>query len=129
MEATDNGQKRCVYCGRYYRPDPRTSKIQKSCPDATCRAKRKKDSQKRWVEANPGYFEGRYVKVKAWRQKHPDYQRLWRKRPREIQDTIPPAEPVRTMVLVIPEKLLKNEIQDEIRLVKQCGCGSYVAGG
>jgi len=32
------------------------------------------------------------------------------------------------MVLVIPEKMLKNEIQDEIRLVRQCGCGFYVAG-
>jgi hypothetical protein len=32
------------------------------------------------------------------------------------------------MVLVIPERMLKNEIQDEIRLVRQCGCGSYVAG-
>jgi hypothetical protein len=33
------------------------------------------------------------------------------------------------MVLVIPERMLKNEIQDEIRLVRQCECGSYVAGG
>jgi len=32
------------------------------------------------------------------------------------------------MVLVIPERILKNEIQDEIRLVRQCGCGFYVAG-
>jgi len=33
------------------------------------------------------------------------------------------------MVLMIPERMLKNEIQDEIRLVRQCGCGFYVAGG
>jgi hypothetical protein len=32
------------------------------------------------------------------------------------------------MVLVIPDKILKSEIQDEIRLVRQCGCGFYVAG-
>ena len=81
------------------------------------------------MEANPDYFKGRYVNVKEWRKKHPDYQRLWRKKVREIQDEIPPSEPVKTMVLVIPEKMLKNEIQDEIRLVRQCGCGFYVAGG
>jgi hypothetical protein len=129
MEATENGQKRCAYCGRYYRPDPRARKVQKTCLDATCRAKRKRESQKKWLEANPDCFKGRYSEIKAWRKQHPDYQRLWRKKVREIQDKIPPSEPVRTMVLVIPERMLKNEIQDEIRLVRQCGCGSYVAGG
>jgi len=129
MEATKQGPKRCVYCGRYYKPDPRARKVQKSCRDARCRAKRKRESQRRWVETNPDCFKGRYSEIKAWREKHPDYQRLWRKRVREIQDKIPPSEPVRKVVLVIPEKLLQNEIQDEIRLVRQCGCGVYVAGG
>jgi hypothetical protein len=129
MEATKHGPKRCVYCGRYYKPDPRVRKVQKSCRDARCRAKRKRESQRRWVETNPDCFKGRYSEIKAWREKHPDYQRLWRKRVREIQDKIPPSEPVRKVVLVIPEKLLQNEMQDEIRLVRQCGCGVYVAGG
>lgn len=129
MEVINRGQKRCVYCGRYYKPDPRARRTQKSCNDPNCRAKRKKESQRKWVEANPDYFKGRYEVVKEWRAKHPDYQRLWREKAREIQDKIPHAEPVKTMVLVIPEKMLKNEIQDEIRLVRQCGCGLYVAGG
>ena len=103
MEATERRQKRCAYCGRYYRPDPRVRKTQKSCSDAKCRAKRKRESQRKWAEANPEYFKGRYVHVKEWRKTHPDYQRLWRKKAREIQD--------------------------EIRLVRQCGCGVYVAGG
>jgi len=129
MEATTRGQKRCVYCGRYYKPDPRVRKVQKSCSDAKCRTKRKRESQQKWVAANPDCFKGRYEEeVKEWRRKHPYYQRRWRKKAREIQDEIPPAEPVKTMVLVIPEKMLKNEIQDEIRLVRQCGCGFYVAG-
>ncbi len=129
MAVTNTRQKRCVYCGRYYSPDPRVRRTQKSCNDPKCRARRKKESHKKWLEANPDYFKGRYPEVKEWRKNHPDYQRLWRKRAREIQDEIPPSEPVRTMVLVIPEKMLKNEIQDEIRLVRQCGCGLYVAGG
>jgi hypothetical protein len=93
MEATESGQKRCVYCGRFYKPDPRARKTQKSCPDPKCRAKRKRESHKRWLEANPNYFRGRYSEVKAWREKYPDYQRQWRQRkkakrrrsPREIQ--------------------------------------------
>jgi hypothetical protein len=128
MGATEGGQKRCVYCGRFYRPDPRTKRTQKSCLNARCRAKRKRESQKRWLADNPDCFKGRYSEIKAWREKHPDYQRLWRKRVREIQDEIAHKKPVRTMTLVIPENLLKNEIQDEIRLVRQCGCGLYVAG-
>jgi hypothetical protein len=128
MKTADRRQKRCVYCGRYYRPDPRARDNQKSCCNPTCRAKRKRASYKKCVEANPEYFKGRYAEIKEWRKKNPDYQRLWRKKTREIQNGIPPAKPVRTMVLVIPEEMLKNEIQNEIRLVKQCGCGFYVAG-
>jgi hypothetical protein len=128
METTETGQKRCGYCGRFYKPDPRARKTQKSCQNPVCRAKRKRESHKRWLEANPDYFKGRYSEIKAWREKHPDYQRLWRKKVREIQDEIPPEKSVRTMVLVIPDNMLQNEIQDEIRLVRQCGCGSYVAG-
>ena len=128
MEPTNRGQKRCVYCGRYYKPNPRVWKIQKSCSDQECRAKRKRESHQKWLEANPDCFKGLYVEIKEWRKKNPDYQRLWRKKRREIQDAIPPAEPVKTTVLVIPEKILKSEIQDEIRLVRQCVCWFYVAG-
>lgn len=128
MEFIQREQKRCRYCGRYYKPDPRTRKTQKSCREAACRAKRKRESQRKWTEANPDYFQGRYVNVKEWRKNHPEYQRLWRKKVREIQDKIPPSEPVRRMVFLIPEKMLQGEIQDEIRLVKQSGCGFYAPG-
>jgi hypothetical protein len=103
MEATKSREKRCAYCGRYYRPDPRARKTQKSSRDATCRANRERESQRKWTEANPDYFKGRYSEVKDWRKQHPDYQRPWRKRFRVIQE--------------------------EIRLVRRCGGGFYVAGG
>ncbi len=83
----------------------------------------------RWVEANPGYFKGRYEYVKEWREKNPDYQRRWRARKRgEIQDEITSRKPVVTLRLVVPDRWFKGEIQDEIRFVRQCGCGFFVSG-
>ena len=122
-------QKRCPYCGRFFRPDYRVGDRQKSCKDAKCRKKRKRESQMRWLAANPGYFKGRYGNTKDWRQSHPDYQRKWRRAKRgEIQDEISPKKPVKTIRLVVPEKWFKGEIQDEIRFVRQCGCGFFVTG-
>src|SRR4030043_2141939 len=129
MEKTKGQQKRCVYCGRYFRPDKRIGDRQKVCKDKACQARRKKDSQRRWLESNPGYFKGRYDFVKQWRVEHPDYQRRWRAKRREIQDEIRPAKPIRTIRLVIPAEWFKGEIQDEIRLKRQGGGGFFFTGG
>lgn len=121
-------QKRCTYCGRFYVPDYRVGERQKSCQAEGCRKRRKRQSQRRWQDANPGYFKGRYENTKRWRKEHPGYQRLWRAKRRKIQDEIPPETPVKTLRLVVPEKWLKGGIQDEIRLVRQCRCGFFVTG-
>ncbi len=130
METNANiKQKRCVYCRRFFKPDRRVGTRQKSCKERECQKRRKGESQKRWVEANPGYFQGRYAYVREWRKRNPDYQRRWRVKRREIQDEIPHENPVKTVRLVIPEKWLHGEIQDEIRLVRHCECGVFIAGG
>jgi hypothetical protein len=123
---TDVQIKRCIYCGRFFKPDYRVKVKQKSCQSLECRTKRKKESQRRWVKANPGYFKGRYENTQAWRKGHPDYQRQWRAKRREIQDEIPATTPMKSIRLVIPVKYFKGEIQDEIHLVRQCGCGYFV---
>lgn len=129
MGKTTEERKRCIYCGRYFKPDHRVGDRQKACKAKACQAKRKKGSQQQWLESNQGYFQGRYDYVKQWRKENPDYQRRWRAKRREIQDEIPPSKPIRTIRLVIPAEWFKGEIQDEIRLKKQCGCGFFVAGG
>jgi hypothetical protein len=128
MEKTTGEQKRCICCGRYFKPDSRVGNRQKACNDKACQRKRKKENQRTWVESNPGYFQGRYTYVKQWRKDKPDYQRRWRAKRREIQDEIHLSNPIRTIRLVIPAKWFKGEIQDEIRLKRQCGCGFFVAG-
>lgn len=79
------------------------------------------------MKANPEGFHGRYENTKAWLQNRPGYLKAWRARRRDIQDKIHRETPVKIMRLAVPVGLL-GDIQDEIRLVRQCGCGFYVAG-
>ncbi|OVE73395.1 hypothetical protein BVX93_01770 [bacterium B13(2017)] len=123
-----NEQKNCIICGRFFRPDPRVKDRQKSCKRNQCQRLRKKKSQESWFLKNKDYFQDRYDYVKTWREKHPNYQQQWRKRQREIQDEIPTLTPLKTITLVVPGKIFKGEIQDEIRLVHQCGCGMWLTG-
>lgn len=78
MKRTPPARKRCPYCGGYYTPYIRAAKTQKSCGKAACRKKRQREAYKAWRARNPGYFRGRYVKVKRWLAAHPDYQRVYR---------------------------------------------------
>lgn len=95
--------KRCLFCGRYFTPDYRVGDRQKSCGRPECKKARKKKAQDAWTEKNPGYFQGRYPYVKAWRNK------------RMIQDEIPPKKPYVELVIRIPAEK-KEMIQDEIVL-------------
>jgi len=131
-------RKQCVYCRRFFRPDPRVGARQKACGAMECQRRRKGESQRRWLEANPGYFRGRYAYVREWRQRNPDYQREWRQRRHlsvgegrqcEIQDEIGMKSPLKTVRLVIPERWFRGEIQDEIRFVRHCDCGVFVPSG
>ena len=66
-------KKRCAYCHRAYRPDPRTAGFQKSCSAPTCRRKRKQEAQAKFLKENPNYFRGRYGQIKKWLAAHPGY--------------------------------------------------------
>lgn len=116
-------KKKCRYCRRVFTPDPRVGERQVSCKREECRAKRKKQSQKRWCQSNPDYFQDRYVYVKLWRERNPGYQKSRRRKQREIQDEIERKSSVKTISLSLPTDILKNEIQDEIKLKHKCNRG------
>ena len=59
-----SGSKVCVYCGEPFQPAARHWKQQTVCLRERCRKKRNEDSQKRWLNKNPRYFEGRYESLK-----------------------------------------------------------------
>lgn len=88
-------KKRCVYCHRVYRPDPRTAKFQKSCSVPACRRQRKQEAQSRYLQKNPDYFRGRYGQVKVWLAAHPGYLSAYR--------------------ASHPEHLVKKRLQDQRR--------------
>jgi hypothetical protein len=108
--------KRCLFCGRYFTPDYRLKDRQKSCGRPECRKARKKKAQESWTKKNPGYFQGRYPYVRAWRVQR-----------RMIQDEIPLKKPYVELVIRIPAKK-KDMIQDEIRL-KRVGTWTFAAHG
>lgn len=110
-----HGQSRCLFCGCFFKPDPRQGDRQKACSKDVCRRRRKKQAQIEWVAKNSGYFNGRYHNVKAWRKEHPDHQKSWRIRRRlEIQDTITSDFPIITLHLATTVRRF-SEIQDTIR--------------
>jgi hypothetical protein len=108
--------KRCLFCGQYFAPDYRVGDRQKSCRRPECRKARKKEAQRQWCEKNPGYFEGRYPYVVAWRRKR-----------KMIQDKIPPKNLYVELVIRIPAKK-KDMIQDEI-VLKRVGARTFAAHG
>lgn len=119
----------CVGCGRFFVPDPRVGKRQKSCGAAQCRKKRKQLQEKRWREKNSGYFHGRYTYVKAWRQAHPGYQKAWRDRRRsEIQTQIASKTPVKSIRIHVRTPLRFDEIQTQILRVTYAGQAFWVDG-
>lgn len=69
--------KRCMYCHRWFVPDPRTPH-QKTCKRKRCRLKRKRNAQGRWLAKNPGCFEERYSNTKNWLAKRPGYLKRYR---------------------------------------------------
>ena len=76
-------RKRCRFCGQLFIPDPRLKGRQYSCAEPPCQGKRKEANQRRWLSRNPGYFGGRYPKLKVWLASHPGYLARYRLEHRE----------------------------------------------
>lgn len=112
MNRPTPAQKRCPYCGRHYTPYIRAAGTQKSCGRAACRKKHKLKTQIAWLERNPDYFRGRYIKVKCWRESHPGYQKEYRAAHPEHATRDNRARVARWR----KRKRFRSDIQDGLRL-------------
>ena len=70
---------RCRYCGRLFRPDPRTARFQKSCGREACRLARQRQKLRRWRALHPDHAKRYQPKVRAWAKAFPNYWRHYRK--------------------------------------------------
>lgn len=48
----------CSVCRRWFQPDARVGGRQHACSSPECQSARRKRSQRKWSEANPGYWIG-----------------------------------------------------------------------
>ena len=122
-------QKRCSFCGRFFRPNDRVGNRQISCKRSECQRKRVQRQQERWRKSNPGYFHGRYEYLKEWRKANPGYQKSWRaKKAAEIQTQIPPVTPIKSMRLNMRADLAVGEIQTLVLTLVKSGQALWVDG-
>ena len=81
----------CLFCGAFFRADPRNAKHQKYCSELGCRKASKAASRRAWLTKaeNQDYFRGpeNVARVQSWRAAHPGY---WR-RPRGQRGAPPEA--------------------------------------
>jgi hypothetical protein len=117
-----------MHCGRYFKVDRRVGDRQKACHRPQCRKARKRESQQRWKQNNPGYFADHYRQyVKPWRQRKRQLPDKTKEPARSsvIKDTIPPAKPYRRLVFLVPAPLM---IKDEI-LLRRVDRTTFAASG
>ena len=70
--------KRCLYCGKSYRPDPRTAEDQKACTRRPCRRERQRRAYQAWAARNRDYDDARRDKIRRWSKNYPDYWKRYR---------------------------------------------------
>lgn len=72
-------EKHCEYCGKPYKPHPRTASFQKACGDMRCQKARQRENYRNWKEGNPEYEASRREKINKWAREYPNYFRQYRK--------------------------------------------------
>jgi hypothetical protein len=83
-------RRKCKFCLKLFRPDPRNRRHQRYCSEPRCRAASKAASQARWFakSENHNYYRDpvHVARVRRWRSGNPGYWH-WARRPRRaLQD-------------------------------------------
>ena len=115
--------KKCLFCGRFYRANPRC-KNQKACWRKNCKKARRQLAFSNWHRKNPEYFKGRYIYVKEWRAR----QNALKRRRAVKRDTSRDAfkSALFKLSFFVPGNLRKLMIQNKL-IFKRFGRNTYFA--
>jgi len=75
----------CVYCGDLFDPSPR-HKNQPACKKKECQKAGKADWQRHKLKIDPAYKESQKISQKKWMQAHPGYWKAYRQRKPEKRE-------------------------------------------
>ncbi|PIV53545.1 MAG: hypothetical protein COY53_03335 [Elusimicrobia bacterium CG_4_10_14_0_8_um_filter_37_32] len=78
-------KKRCQFCSRWYKPDPRTAQFQKACGKKGCRDERRRQKNRNWTARHPDYQSCRGAKIRAWAAKNNYWKRYRASHPEYIR--------------------------------------------
>lgn len=101
-------QHNCLFCGAFFRADPRNARHQKYCFEPNCRKASKVASRRAWLAKaeNQDYFRGpeNVARVQSWRASHPGYWRRakgGRQRGRRLRYKISaPRKPLKSLTIL-----------------------------
>lgn len=71
-------KQRCCICHKWYEPDSRARKQQKSCDNKACRKEQKSRANKSWLTRHPEYGCSRKLKTRDWAKQYPNYWQEYR---------------------------------------------------
>jgi hypothetical protein len=114
--------KRCPYCGRYYRQDPR-ARVQACCGRAECQRARKRKNLRRWRSLHPGHGSRYAAKERAWAKAYPDYWRAYRAgHPNyAARDNLRRVENRRRAKLSANETGIRQDLVEKLRALEDAG--------
>ncbi len=117
-------KKRCRNCRKLFWPNPQNARRQAYCKKPECRQASKKESQKRWLQKNIGYFSGpeNVKRVQEWRIANPEYSlRQYKNRKNTLKETLEPENRTSALQETIEPKKRANALQETSSQGKSTG--------
>jgi len=81
----------CLFCSEPFEPHVKVGSRQLACKKWECKRQRVKRTKKLWYDEDPTY---NYSCVKKYRQNHPDAQKKWRQRKKQLSPAQLPVPPI-----------------------------------